>query len=283
MSASTLYSALVEAGLTVRTYSDWDDRGYSWAKGKPVGVMIHHTAPPVPFPPESLVGDKLKANVNTKPDGTVWLLAYDACNYSSGEGSSVVLDEVLSGEVPSANANERQLDDDTNGNPYFWNFENDHLGDGSPIPEVQLDAIAVATAVVLDYWGLPTTAVISHAEWTARKSDPYWNHDRRCIEELRDRIGGVDDMTPEERQWLYEIHQVISIARNEDGAYVLKNSNSNLSYWIRNLLAEKADLERLAAEIKELIAVSGGTGGISPAGVDEKIADHTADTDAHHA
>jgi hypothetical protein len=89
-------------------------------------------------------------------------------------------------------------------------------------------------------------------------------------------------MTPEEREWLYEIHQVISIARNEDGAYVLKNSNSNLSYWIRNLLAEKADLERLAAEIKELIASSGGTGGISPAGVDEKIADHAADTDAHH-
>jgi hypothetical protein len=282
VTASNLYSALVSAGLNVRTYSDWDSRGYSWSRGRPVGIMIHHTAPPVPFPPESLVGDKLKANVNTKPDGTVWLLAFKACNYSSGEGSSVVLDEVLAGEVPPANANERKLDDDTNGNPYFWNFENDHLGDGSAIPEVQLDAIAVASAVCLDYWGLPETAVISHAEWTARKSDPYWNHDRRCIEELRDRIAGGGDMTPEQAQQLYEIHQVISIAKNDDGAYVLKNSNSNLSYWIRNLLAEKADLEALAAEIRDLIGSSGGTGGVSSGEVDERIAAHAADTDAHH-
>jgi hypothetical protein len=245
--------------------------------------MHHHTAPPVPYPVDDLAGHdsgKIKCNMNTKPDGTVWVVAYEATNYSSGNGSSKVLKEVRAGTPPSANAKDRGLSDDTNGNPYFWNFENDHPGNGSIIPAVQYDAIITATNVVLEYWNLDPGNVISHAEWTARKTDPYWNDDKRCIEDLRAGLGD-GDMTPEQAQQLYEIHQVISIAKNADGAFVLKNSENNLSYWVRNLLAEKADLERLAEELKELIGTGGG-GGMSGADVDAKIATHAADADAHH-
>jgi hypothetical protein len=188
VTASDLLDDLLAAGLSVETLPDWETRGGSWATGSPVGVMEHHTAPPVPFPVDKLVGSQLKANINTKPDGTVWILAYRACNYSSGTGSGVVLDETQRGTPPPANAADRGLDDDTNGNPWYFNFENDHPGDGSPIPAVQLDAIAVATRVVLDHFGLADGSVVSHAEWTARKSDPYWNGDRRCIEEIRRRV-----------------------------------------------------------------------------------------------
>jgi hypothetical protein len=100
-------------------------------------------------------------------------------------GSSVVLAEATAGEPPTKNAIDRDLGDDINGNPWFFNFENDHAGDGGPIPQVQHDAIVEATRVVLNHYALSPGNVISHAEWTRRKGDPYWNGDRRCIETIR--------------------------------------------------------------------------------------------------
>lgn len=188
MTAAKLASALRAAGLTVKEDKGWTTRGGGWTKGKPVGVMHHHTAPPVPYPIARLNGSGdgyIKCNINTKPDGTIWLVAYEACNYSSGPGSSVVLKEVQAGKVPTANAKARGLKDNTNGNPYFWNFENDHAGNGSIIPAVQLEALAIATVVVNKHFGLQYDNVISHAEWTSRKTDPFWNKNSRCIEGIR--------------------------------------------------------------------------------------------------
>ncbi len=181
----SLRTELVAAGLNVRTITGWGTRGGAWAVGKPVGVMQHHTAPPVPFPVSRLYGDRLKCNINTKPDGTVWLIAQRACNFSSGSGSSTVLAEVRAGTPPTKNAADRGLWDDVNGNPWFFNFENDHAGDGGPMPAVQHDAIVVATRVVNDHYGLGPGTVVSHAEWTARKTDPYWNGSRRAIDAIR--------------------------------------------------------------------------------------------------
>lgn len=192
----TLAQELRDAGLTVREYLSWQTRGHRWFEGQPIAVMHHHTAAPVPFPVSRLIGDRLKANINTKPDGTVWLLAQGACNYSSGPGSGVVLGEARNGTPPSQNARERGLTDNMNGNPFYWNFENDHEGDGRPIPQVQLDAIVVSTQVVLKHFGLDAGNVISHAEWTRRKTDPFWNNDRRCIEAIRAAIHLEDNLLP---------------------------------------------------------------------------------------
>ena len=63
---------------------------------------------------------------------------------------------------------------------------------------MQHDAIVVATQVVLDHYGLAPGNVISHAEWTARKRDPFWNGDRRCIEQIRAQLEDDDDMKPSE-------------------------------------------------------------------------------------
>ena len=140
----TLRASLEAAGLRVKLVAGWGTRGGAWAIGRPVGVLEHHTALPVPFPVDRLYGDRLKANINTKPDGTVWLIAQRACNFSSGSSSSVVLAEVQAGSPPERNARERGLADNINGNPWFFNFENDHPGDGSPIPQVQHGAIVGA-------------------------------------------------------------------------------------------------------------------------------------------
>lgn len=116
----------------------------------------------------------------------MWLLAAGACNYSSGPGNFGVLRDVRLGVVPTANAVDLGLTDNINGNPHYFNFENDHLGDGGPLPQVQFDAIVTATQVVADHFGLDAaTQTISHAEHTKRKSDPYWNGNRRAIEEIR--------------------------------------------------------------------------------------------------
>ena len=182
----SLRLALSGAGLRVAVVPGWESRGNSWAGGKPTGIMHHHTAAPVPFPVERLYGSLLKCNINTKPDGTVWLIAARACNYSSGPGSSVVLGEVRAGTAPTANASTRGLKDDYNANPYFFNFENDHLGHGEPLPQVQFDAIITATEVVMEYFDITHVgSVVSHAESTARKSDPYWNGNLRAIEDIR--------------------------------------------------------------------------------------------------
>ncbi len=205
----SLADELRAAGLTVKERSGWTTRGGDWSAGDPVGVMQHHTAPPVPYPLSGLDGSsdgRIKCNINTKPDGTVWLVAYRACNYSSGGGSSTVLRDVRNGRVPTDNAKERGLSDDTNGNSWFFNFENDHAGDGSKIPSVQLDAIITATQVVLEHYNLPETAVISHAEWTRRKIDPRWNgSNRTAIEQIRQGVsmGHTHNLPPEKlpRSW----------------------------------------------------------------------------------
>ena len=176
----------------------WTTRGNRWnVDGKPEGVMQHHTSLPNPYPIKKLYGPlfyRIKANMATHEDGTLYLIAYKACNYSSGPGSSVVLNNVRKSVAPWANARTRGLTDDMGGNRHFWNYENSHPGDGSPIPQVQLDTIIESTRVVLDYFGLNAEQVISHAEWTKRKIVPRWNgSNRTAIEQIRTLLG-EDDM-----------------------------------------------------------------------------------------
>jgi len=192
--ADQLLAALKAAGLTVKEHPGWKTRGTPYKKGRPVGVLHHHTAPPVPYPIPNLAGAQdghIKCNMNTKPDGTVWMVAYEAPNYSSGEGMSQVLAQVIAGTPPTKDARDRGWnpngsDDNTNGNPYFFHFENDHKGNGSLLPPAQLDAIITATVVVNKHFGLHWNNILSHAEWTARKGDPNWNGGTRiAIDQIR--------------------------------------------------------------------------------------------------
>jgi hypothetical protein len=189
MTASQLLTKLTDAGLHVVEEPHWETRGNNWAvNGKPEGVMQHHTGPPDPFPINKLYGPpffRTKCNMATHPDGTLYLVAYKACNYSSGVGmKSVLTDYVRKSIAPTHNATSWGL---KGGNRHFWNLENSHLGDGSAIPVVQLDVIVLATQVVLDHFDLDPEQVISHASWTSRKVDPRWNgwDNRIAITQIR--------------------------------------------------------------------------------------------------
>lgn len=239
--AQQLHQALVDAGLKVRQYPGWETRGGSWAHRKPVGVMHHHTAAPVPFPVSRLAGSLIKCNINTKPDGTVWLVAYGACNYSSGSGSSKVLAEVRAGTPPTRNARDRDLDDNVNGNPHFWNFENDHAGKGGPLPAVQEEAIVVATRVTNDHFELSGRNMISHACWTARKHDPYWNGNRRAIDDIRNLL--EDDMfTPHETDTLKQVVDGLDEAESNGKAikYGVLHLRQKGIHWTRTQIASIA-------------------------------------------
>jgi hypothetical protein len=201
VSAKALKQALIDAGLIVKQSNGWETRGGGWWRDVPSGIMQHHTAPPVPFPIERLDGSgdgRIKCNINTKPDGSVWLIAYRACNYSSGPGSSVVLNETLRNATPTNSAKARGLKDDTNGNPIYWNFENDHAGDGSTLPRAQSDALITATRITLDHFGLQPNQVIAHAEWTARKIDPRWNgqNAHQALTDIRSTLGDTMEKVP---------------------------------------------------------------------------------------
>ncbi len=197
MSANQLLAELKAVGLHVVEEPKWKTRGNNWrVGGKPEGVMQHHTAPPNPFPIKRLYGPPLfrtKCNMATWPDGTLFLVAYKACNYSSGRGmKKVLVENVRPSIAPTHNATKSGL---KGGNRYFWNFENSHPGDGSPIPPVQLDTIIAANIVVNDHFGLDPEQIISHAEWSRRKIDPYWGgSNRTAIEDIRAGVEEGDDM-----------------------------------------------------------------------------------------
>ncbi len=204
MSANELLVDLKAAGLTVVEEPGWKDRGGNWATdGKPEGVIQHHTAPPNPYPikrlyPRTAKEWQIKCNVATHEDGTLYLVAYGACNYSSGPGSKVVLTANVRPKIPpTANAITRRLADTPKwgGNRYYFNYENSHPGDGSPLPSVQLETIVVSNIVVNAHFGLTWEQTISHAEHSRRKIDPRWNGgNRTAIEQIRELVGEGEDV-----------------------------------------------------------------------------------------
>ena len=201
--AQDLYQAHIDAGLNVLlSRSDWATNGGSWAVGgKPEGIIEHHTAPPPyssPYPLNKLDGrsdGRIKCNINTKQDGSVYLMAYESCNYSAGSGAGKILtDYVRKSIAPTANG---MFPDTQGGNSHFWNYENDHPGDGSPIAQEQFDAIIISTDLVIAHFGLDPEQVIGHAEWSRRKIDPKWSPGgSRAIVNIRTALGAAMPSPP---------------------------------------------------------------------------------------
>lgn len=154
-------------------------RGESkWAVNGPVGIMIHHTAPPNPFPLDVLSGGRdgrLRCNIAPRQNGELVVISAAACNYSSGSGAQRVLDDVRNGVAPTGTAQARGLADTVNGNPWFWNLEVDHPGNGSPLPVAQWRAVVNACVALCKHHGWTAARVIAHGEWTRRKIDPRWD------------------------------------------------------------------------------------------------------------
>lgn len=182
-----LADALHDAGLIVIEEPGWRDRGSNWAFGNPIGGMQHHTACCMPYPIRKLYPTKpdqhrIKCNVSVQPGSDIWtspalvhMVSAEACNYSSGRGSSVVFNETLNHIAPSASARKRGLVDNHTGNIYYWNNETAHPGDGSPLPGPMYEACVIMWGELFKGLQIPAETLVGHGEWTARKIDPRWN------------------------------------------------------------------------------------------------------------
>lgn len=187
------------AGLEVVKFDGWrrrTSRASTKANGgryQPVGVIDHHTAPPVPFPLERL---KDKCNISIRhPDGAVCLLN-SGWAHDSGWGDRLVLAAVRAdSRLPRPTDTYKKtrpqpVPGGSNpailGNPFFVDIEVQHLGNGSPLLDVMRAALIVTNAAICEFmeWD-PQTRVIGHREWTKRKTDPKWDGTSNPMGEIR--------------------------------------------------------------------------------------------------
>ncbi|MGW8374252.1 peptidoglycan recognition family protein [Streptomyces sp. ODS28] len=199
ITARALVAALKREGVTVKGVRSWrsHNRNTRGAWGPVHGVIIHHTVtsgaqetvdlvyrgrPDLPGP--------LAHGVITK-DGTVHLVGLGRANHA-GRGDDDVLAAVI---------DERKLpapsEDNLDGNPHFYGFECENLGDGhDEWPEAQLDAIERVSAALCRHHGWHAASVIGHLEWTAQKNDPRGVSMDRMRERVEQRLKHDPDEQP---------------------------------------------------------------------------------------
>ncbi|GBQ00592.1 N-acetylmuramoyl-L-alanine amidase [Streptomyces spongiicola] len=175
MSADSFLDALLGEGLTIVQVGAWrtHNRDHIGPWGPVHGVMIHHTATSGTADTVRLCRDGYQGlpgplchGVIAK-DGRVHLVGYGRTNHA-GPGDDDVLRAVIAETAlpPDDEAN-------TDGNPHFYGFECENLGDGrDPWPRVQLEAIERAAAAVCRRHGWGAPSVIGHLEWQPGKIDP---------------------------------------------------------------------------------------------------------------
>lgn len=173
--AATFLADVLRPHVNLQEFGGWQT--YGGSTFTPVGIIIHHTAGK----------NDLNTVINGRPDldgplahlyfdrdapYRVTLVSGEAANHA-GLGSARVLDEVLRGVAAGPDAAARGLVDDTSGNPYFYGFECENLGDGVEIwPFEQMRSMVLAAAAICRHHGWTSGRVIGHREWTRRKIDP---------------------------------------------------------------------------------------------------------------
>lgn len=103
-------------------------------------------------------------------DGTVYVVGYGRANHA-GLGDRDVLNAVIAESYATNPPYDNQANVD--GNPHFYGFECENLGDGhDPWPAAQLEAIERVSAAICKRHRWTEKSVIGHLEWQPGKSDP---------------------------------------------------------------------------------------------------------------
>ncbi|NGO70632.1 N-acetylmuramoyl-L-alanine amidase [Streptomyces boncukensis] len=178
LSADALVKALKAEGVTVVEHDGWrtHNRNHKGAWGPVNGVVVHHTVTSGSDATVRICRDGYSSlpgplchGVITK-DGKVHLVGHGRANHA-GRGDSDVLGAVVVEKYGSTPPRPNEMD--TDGNPRFYGFECENLGDGKdPWPDAQLAAIERASAAICRAHGWTAKSVIGHKEWTNTKSDP---------------------------------------------------------------------------------------------------------------
>jgi hypothetical protein len=205
MLASWLLNAITQRWPDTGGYPGWATRSQADPSlFVPVGIINHHTAPPVPFPLSKL---ETKCNVTILPNGRVVVMAA-GYQWDSGLGAPAILDAIIHDRpLPSLTG----LRSTMNGNPFFFDIEVQHLGDGGPLAAVQRKALLEVNAAICEEldWD-PSTRVIGHREWAPdRKVDPRWDGFDNPMPGIRRDTRDIveDDMSA--RHWTLETWKVL--------------------------------------------------------------------------
>lgn len=200
MMLTNLAEVLRSAGLSVVEVAGWRTRGHGEMSAVR-GVLWHHTATPAKasgdFPSLGIVRDGRSdlrgplCNLGLGRNGT-WYVVAAGLAYHAGSGS-----------YPGVG---------TNGNSTLIGVEAEHPGTaGNPWPAAQRDSYRRGTAALLKAFGLGADRCIGHKEWApSRKVDPYgldMATERRFVAGYMN--SEDEDLKPEERQWLLDIHRFL--------------------------------------------------------------------------
>lgn len=169
-------------GLTVIEEPGWLTASSPDAGGRPlapIGIIIHHTGGNGAADLRTVIRGRTGthplrgplANFYVGRDASIHMISANVANHA-GRGAQTVLDEVRRSAAPSGTAASRRLRDGPSGGTFFYGFECENLGTGQTWPAAQLDAMARAAAALCQRHCWNQNRVISHAEWTHRKSDP---------------------------------------------------------------------------------------------------------------
>lgn len=175
LSADALVAALRAEGVRVVERPGWrtHNRNHKGPWGPVHGVMIHHTVTSGTANTVSICENgysglpgPLCHGVIAK-DGTVHLIGNGRANHAGAGDSAVLAAVITESALPTASKA------DKDGNPHFYGWECENLGDGvDPWPAAQLEAIERVSAALCraHQWG--AASVIGHKEWQPGKVDP---------------------------------------------------------------------------------------------------------------
>ncbi|MEU0171591.1 N-acetylmuramoyl-L-alanine amidase [Streptomyces iakyrus] len=175
LSPDRLVATLRAEGVHVVERPGWrqHNRNHKGPWGPVRGVMIHHTVTSGTSNTVSIcergyegLPGPLCHGVIAK-DGTVYLIGNGRANHA-GRGDRDVLNAVIAERaLPRANAA------DADGNPHFYGWECENLGNGrDPWPQAQLEAIERVATALCRVHGWSAASVIGHKEWQPGKVDP---------------------------------------------------------------------------------------------------------------
>lgn len=232
MTADQFLAALKAEGVTVKEHDGWrtHNRNSRGAWGPLNGVMIHHTASGDGPGIESFVynGDSelpgpLCQGLIRK-DGVVVLTGWGRCNHAGG-GDPAVLDAVVNERYPLPATHYHEGESGSvDGNAHFVGFECVNEGDGSdPWPDVQLEAIARASAAVCRFYGWGVNSVIRHMDWSDWKNDPRgvdWGKFRARVATILGSKPGIPGPTqpPAPSKPVVSLSRLVDAAHRDPGA-----------------------------------------------------------------
>lgn len=188
LSASRFLAALRAEGVKVVEVPGWvgNNRNHVGKWGPVYGSMLHHTVTPKSMSAVRMCFDGIQGLPGPlchgviRRDGSVHLVGYGRANHAGGGDPAVlaaVRDERYTTRPPAPHQHQGSAGA-VDGNPHFYGWECENLGDGKdPWPAVQVDAMVRVQAALIrahrtqgDDW--TEKSVIEHLEWSDWKSDP---------------------------------------------------------------------------------------------------------------